>query len=548
MNQDKQQRSPDDPSAREKDIQKQVEKLLSVLTCDISLYLFTRSGKNDSYSGACREVIRMFRRLTRKISFKEFGLSHEQAQKWEIDSSPTLVFSPQTYHIRWMGAPVGEEGRTFLETILLLGQGKSLLGQEAKRIIRKIDTPRKIRVFVSGSCPYCPQQAINAVKAAVENPAMVSLEIIDIQIRQDLANTYGAQSVPQTFANDTLIAMGAQSEELFAQSLLKLEQQTVFIPDSDAELVEVDLAVVGGGPAGLTAAIYAERAGLKTAVIEKGPLGGQLTLTPVVENYPGITHAGGKALADMMVQHALQYCRIFKDEAVLDIIPGDRFTLQTSRRKFTAQTVLLATGASHKNLDVPGETRLSGRGVSYCSTCDGPLFKGKKVLMVGGGNSAVTEALNLAHMGVEVTLVHRRDSLRAQEVLARALLDNEAVQVIWDTEVKEIRGEQNVENVLLVNRKSGEETELTVDGVFIAIGYTPAVELAGKLNLELTEDGFIKRDQRHRTSVPGIYSAGDVEGGYKQIVTAAGQGAEAAISIFEDMINPYWKRNPAEPS
>jgi thioredoxin reductase (NADPH) len=159
--------------------------------------------------------------------------------------------------------------------------------------------------------------------------------------------------------------------------------------------------------------------------------------------------------------------------------------------------------------------------------------------MVGGGNSAVTEALHLFHMGIDVTLIHRRDKLRAQDFLAQQLFENN-IPVLWDTEVKEIRGEERVKQVLLINNKTNETTEFEIDGVFIAIGYTPAIELAEQIGLEINEDGYIRQDGKHHTSVPGIYSAGDVEGGYKQIVTASGQGAEAAMTIFEDLINPYW--------
>jgi thioredoxin reductase (NADPH) len=234
--------------------------------------------------------------------------------------------------------------------------------------------------------------------------------------------------------------------------------------------------------------------------------------------------------------------QIFPGEGVLDIQYGQPIRVQTSRRKFLTKTVLLATGASHRHLHVPGETRLAGRGVSYCSTCDGPLFKGKRVVMVGGGNSAVTEALHLFHMGVNVTLIHRRDTLRAQEFLARQLADNQ-IPVLWNTEIQEIRGEDRVREVLLFDNVKQQTSTFPTDGVFIAVGYEPAVELARKIGLELTEDGYLKRDSRHRTSQPGIYSAGDVEGGYKQIVTASGQGAEAAMTIFEDLINPYWLRS-----
>jgi thioredoxin reductase (NADPH) len=160
--------------------------------------------------------------------------------------------------------------------------------------------------------------------------------------------------------------------------------------------------------------------------------------------------------------------------------------------------------------------------------------------MVGGGNSAVTEALHLRHMGADVTLVHRRDKLRAQDFLAQQLESN-GIPVLWDTEVQQISGEERVDKVVLRNSKNGETNEMAVDGVFIAIGYEPSVDLAVKTGVELNEDGYIKHDSAHRTSIAGIYSAGDVEGGYKQIVTATGQGAAAAMTIFEDLINPYWK-------
>jgi thioredoxin reductase (NADPH) len=520
-------------------VMRQIKQTFENMPHDIELYMFANRAMDDVFTQANRQVVRAFRELTSRITFREFDMDHELARKYNVVSSPTLMIAPERYDIRWLGAPMGEEGRTFLEMLLLVGMGQSHLGDQAAKVIKKIDTPRNIKIFVSPTCPYCPQQAINAVKAVIASPELISVEIIDIQCNPDIANQYSAHSVPQAFANDVLIGMGAQSEEVFAASLEKMDPQTVFIPESDAELVENDLVIVGGGPAGLTAGIYAVRSGMQTAVVERDALGGQVALTPVVENYPGFTSVGGKTLVDIMVSHALEYVQIFQGEEVVDIQTGDPIVVQTSRRKFHTKSVLLATGASHKHLGAPGEARLSGRGVSYCSTCDGPLFTGKKVVMIGGGNSAVTEALHLHHMGVDVTLIHRRDSLRAQDFLVKNLEQNN-IPVLWNTEVKEIRGEQRVEEVLLFNNQTGEKSYLKTNGVFLAIGYIPEVKLAEMIGVELTEDGYIKRDDKHRTNIPGIYSAGDVEGGYKQIVTAAGMGSEAAMSIFEDLINPYW--------
>ena len=516
-----------------------LKKTFADLPHPIELLLFAYPAEDNPFTQANRQVIRAFRQVSDKITFHEYSLDHELARKYQASHSPTLVIAPERYRIRWIGAPMGEEGRTFLELLMLVGRADSQLSDQSRAVIDKIKDPRDVKVFVSPSCPYCPQEAVNAIRAAIEAPERISLEIIDIQCAPELAEPYGANSVPQAFANEVQIGLGAQSEEVFCDSLLKLAPQTLFIPESDAELVECDVVIVGGGPAGLTAGIYSVRSGLKAALIEREALGGQVATTPMVENYPGFTQVGGKTLVDIMVTHALEYVQIFQGEEVVDITAADSITVQTSRRKFKTRSVLLATGASHRHLGVPGERRLSGRGVSYCATCDGPLFRGRRVIMVGGGNSAVTEALYLANMGVEVTLVHRRDALRAQEHLVNNL-KSAGIPVRWNTEVQEILGQDRVEAVRLKDNRSGESETLPVQGVFVAIGYLPTVDLARKIGVALNGEGYVARDERHRTNITGIYSAGDVEGGYKQIVTAAGQGAEAAMAIFEDLINPYW--------
>jgi thioredoxin reductase (NADPH) len=521
---------------------RQLRQTFEKLPYEIPLILFAHKAKEDVFAQACRQVIRAFRELTPKITIKEYDLNHPLAAQYKIESSPTLLIAPDRYKIRWIGAPMGEEGRSFLEAMILVGMGKSGMSDQSINVLNRLEEERQVKVFVSPTCPYCPQEVVNGLKAAIEKPDLISLEIVDIQVRPDLADQYGAHSVPQAYANDLLIGQGAQQEEIFVSSLVKLELQTIFIPESTDELVETDVVVVGGGPAGLTAGIYTVRSGLKTAVIERSALGGQVALTPIVENYPGFTQVGGKTLVDIMVSHALQYVQIFQGESVLDIIPGNPIEVTTTRRRFKTKTVLLATGASHRSLGVTGEKRLAGRGISYCATCDGPLFKGKRVIMVGGGNSAVTDALYLHHVGASVTLVHRRDTLRAQEVLARQLETNN-IPIVWNSEVIEIIGASKVEKVRLKNNRTGAVTEMAVDGVFVAIGYEPSVDLAKKLGVGLNAEGFIKHDGQHRTNIPGIYSAGDVEGGYKQIVTATGQGAAAAMTIFEDVINPYWKQN-----
>ncbi|MBC2714094.1 MAG: FAD-dependent oxidoreductase [Desulfobacteraceae bacterium] len=516
-------------------IEKELKQVFDQIPEEIPIYLFAQPGKNDVFADTARQAIQYFGQLTNKVVLHEFDLDHDQAKKWNIENSPTILIDPDHYNIQWLGAPIGEESRIFIETLIFVGFKKTGIGQQSLNVLNQIKDKRAIKLFVSPSCPYCPQQAVNALKAAVEKPDLISLEIIDIQANPEIARQYDAQSVPQTYANETLVALGAQQEELFMLSLQKMEQQTMFIPDNDAEEIETDLVIVGGGPAGLSAGIYAARSGLKSVILERNILGGQVATTPVVENYPGLTQIGGKNLVEILVTHALQYVQIFQGEEVMAISQNHPMTITTNKRRFITRAMLLATGATHKHLEVPGESRLSGRGVSYCSTCDGPLFAGQKVLMIGGGDSAVTEALHLKNIGVDVTLIHLTDKLDAQEVLAGQLIRS-GIPILYNTVVKEILGKKSVDAVTVFNSRTNETKQIETAGVFIAIGYLPSVDLADKIGVEKTSEGFIQQES-YRTNVSGVYAAGDVVGGYNQIVTASGHGAEAALTIFRDLLN-----------
>jgi len=526
-------------NVRLEEIQAQLSRVFAKLEHDVPLHLFLSDDKDSPFNQAAREILQTIAKISPRIQVSEHSMEDDLAKEKGVTSSPTILFDPEHYGLRWLGAPLGEEGRMFIEALVMLGNRKSDLSEQSRMILDRITSPRHVRVFVSMTCPYCPQQAMNVLKTVVARPDLVTLDIVDVQANPELADRFSAYSTPMTFAEDELIGKGAQPEELFLTSLEKMEEQAIFIPDVDADEIETDLLIIGGGPAGLSAGIYAARAGLNAAILERGVLGGLIATTPEVENYPGISHVGGKVLVEIMVAHALEYCQIFPGEAALSISVGERLEIQTTRRRFRSKVVLLATGADHKHLNIPGEERLSGRGISYCATCDGPQFRDKKVLLVGGGNGAVTEALHLKNIDVDITLVHRRDKLRAQEHLAKKLLADK-IPVLWNTELKEIRGDKRVEEALLVDNRTGETSTVPVDGLFISIGYLPEVELARQAGVDITPEGYIRSDRRHRTNVPGIYAAGDVEGQFKQIVTAAAYGSEAAMAIFEDLVNPYW--------
>ncbi|HED00687.1 MAG TPA: thioredoxin-disulfide reductase [Proteobacteria bacterium] len=386
-----------------------------------------------------------------------------------------------------------------------------------------------------------------AVASALERPDLITAEIVEASENEDLAIKYGVSSVPHTVINGKTVSLGGvDTQEAFIEKILTLREAAAGAPPlvREGEEAHVDIVIVGAGPGGLTAAIYGERSGLKCVVLEKGVVGGQVALTPVVENYPGLTRVAGKSLVDLMAQHASQYTHIHQGEEVLEIKPNGQIIASTNRGRYICRAVILATGAKHRKLGVPGEERLYGRGVSYCATCDGYFYKGKKVIMVGGGNSAVTEALYLDSLGVSVTLVHRKDKLRAESRLQESLF-NRKIPVLRNSEVREILGDKIVAGVRIENTKTGKTEEMPVDGAFISIGYEPVNELAKKTGVELDGAGYVKVDQQQRTNVPRIYAVGDITGGVKQIVTAVGQGAVAAMAAFEDLANPYWKEKGA---
>ncbi len=379
-----------------------------------------------------------------------------------------------------------------------------------------------------------------AIAAAVERPDLVSMEVIEINENIELARQYGAMSVPRTFINETLTADGLEPEELFIESLLMGKKAYRVSRDSEEEPLEstFDVIILGAGPAGLTAAIYARRSGLKTVVLEQATIGGQISLTPAVENYPGFPNIAGNTLVELMAKQTLEYSDVLEGTAVEGVSDDNGiFTLDTTRGAFKCRSLILTTGASHRTLGAKGEERLSGRGVSYCATCDGYQFKdGKTVVVVGGGNSAITDALYMDSIGAKVTVIHRRDTLRAEHRLQESLKER-GIKVIFDSELSEVRGTAIVEGVTLKSVKTGKTKKLSCDGVFIAVGYDPNTEVAKMIGAKLDKDGYIKVDNGQRTSHKGVYAAGDVTGGVKQITVAVGQGSVAAITAFEDISN-----------
>jgi thioredoxin reductase (NADPH) len=292
--------------------------------------------------------------------------------------------------------------------------------------------------------------------------------------------------------------------------------------------------IIGSGPAGLTAALYTARAALSPLVISGNQLGGQVSITSEVENYPGFPEgATGPGLVEQMQKQAERFgARVLMDEVTrAELAGGPPFRLQTEGDGFEADAVVIATGSSPRRLGVPGEDALIGRGVSFCATCDGFFFRGKEVVVVGGGDSAVEEGLFLTKFATRVRIIHRRGELRATEMLKRRAVANEKVSFIWDSVVEEVRGKGKVEAVRIKNMKTGVVSELATDGVFVFIGLDPNSELF-KGQLAMDDRGYLVVDEGMMTSVPGVFAAGEIQDPiYRQVATSVGQGCQAAISL-----------------
>lgn len=291
-----------------------------------------------------------------------------------------------------------------------------------------------------------------------------------------------------------------------------------------------DVVIIGGGPAGLTAGIYAKRAMLNTLLVEKLGIGGQIALTDVVENYPGFKEISGQELVQRFEEHARSLeleIRFTEIERIEDA--GDSRILHTTDgEQIETRTVIVATGASPTRLGVPGEAEYTGRGVSYCATCDGFFFRDKDVAVVGGGSTAITEALYLSKIVNKVYVVHRRDALRAERILQERAFAEPKIEFVWNSVVEEIRGEQTVNRVLVKNVKTGALKEIPVNGVFIFIGLKPETDF---IECEKDERGFIKTDTNLETSIKGVFAAGDCRTTpLRQVATAVGDGALALVS------------------
>ena len=312
---------------------------------------------------------------------------------------------------------------------------------------------------------------------------------------------------------------------------------------SSIEMENLELVIVGAGAAGLAAGIYGERSELKTLILEEKMAGGTTADAPLIENYLGFQSISGRELAQKMVAQCRSVrVKIRELEKVVSLdLKGEKKIVTTDKAVYETKTVIIAAGTHYRELGVPGEKEFRGRGVSYCGVCDGPLFKNKRVLVVGGGSSAVITALYIAELASEVKLVHRRGMLRAEEAIVEALKSKSNVEILWNREVKEIEGANVVNKALLFDNKTGETERLELDGVFIQVGEAPNSQLAKKAGVNVDGEGYITVDMRQRTNITGVYAAGDITNHpVKQVGTAVGQGITAALEAYGYVRQPYY--------
>ncbi len=327
--------------------------------------------------------------------------------------------------------------------------------------------------------------------------------------------------------------------ELFINRLNPIFMKEMLVMES------LDVIIIGAGSAGLSAGIYTVRSGLKTLILDEKLSGGTIADASTVVNYPGFAEISGGELAEKMTSHCRKVgATIHELEAVTELdIAGEKKTVKTSRSTYEAKAVIYSTGSHYREIGVKGEKEYRGRGVSYCGVCDGPFFKGKQVLVVGGGNTACITTLYLSGIASQVTVIHRRQAFRAEERLVSDIQTKNNVKVMWNTEAQEIKGDKQVKSVSLIDNQTGKTSELAVDAVFVQIGEAPNSQLAKAAGVETDEHGYIKVDVKQQTNLTGVFAAGDVtDQPIKQVGTAVGQGITAALEAYSFIRQPYYRK------
>ena len=507
-------------------IKTQLQTYLGKVTHDVEI---TASLDHSEKSQEMRAMLQEITALSSRLSYKE---SHEDDER---KPSFALNRAGSDMGVRFAGIPMGHEFTSLILALLQVGGHPPKASTDVLDQIRQLDGDYVFETYISLTCQNCPEvvQALNLM--AVINPKIRHV-MIDGALFQDEVNQRQIMAVPSLFLNGQPFGQGRMElEEILAKldtgaavrDAAKLDQKEVF-----------DLLVVGGGPAGASAAIYAARKGIRTGVLAER-FGGQVLDTLGIENFISVKETEGPKLVSALEQHVKSYdVDVMNLQRASALIPGDVIEIKLENgASLKAKSVVIATGARWRELNVPGEQEYRNRGVAYCPHCDGPLFKGKRVSVVGGGNSGVEAAIDLAGVVAHVTLLEFDTSLRADEVLQRKLRSLPNVTVITSAQTSEVTGDgTKVNGMRYTDRKTGQSHLIELEGIFVQIGLLPNTDWL-KGTVALSNRGEIEIDAKGQTSVPGVFAAGDVTTvPYKQIIIAMGEGSKAALSAFDHLI------------
>ena len=508
------------------DLKAQLKEYLTRLSQPIQLIASLDDGAK---SAELKQLLEDIAALNEKISYQEDASLIERKPAFRIQRAESNIY------VDFAGIPLGHEFTSLVLALLQVGGHEIKVDPQVAEQIRNLPGEYLFETYFSLSCQNCPDvvQALNAMSILNPNIRHIS---IDGALFQDEVQERQVMSVPAVFMNGSAFHFGrANIEELLAK---------MGVGDSEEQIQALnakepfDVLVVGGGPAGAAAAVYAARKGIRTGVVAER-FGGQVLDTLAIENFISVKYTEGPQFATALEEHVRDYdVDIMNVQVAEELIPGTEHQLKLANgATLKARTVILATGARWRELGVPGEHEYRNRGVAYCPHCDGPLYKGKAIAVVGGGNSGVEAAIDLAGLVKHVTLIEFGTELRADEVLQRKLKSLPNVTIITQAETTEILGDGNkVTGLRYKNRADGSMHDIDLEGVFVQIGLLPNTDWL-KDTVARNQFGEIEVDERGATSVPGVFAAGDATTvPYKQIIIAAGQGAAAALSAFDYII------------
>ena len=527
--------------------------VMATLVNPVKLIFFTQKTACPGCE-AQEELLRDLSSLSDKLKLEvyDFILNGDQAMNFKIDKIPaTAVIGNRDYNIRFYGLTAGYEFASLLEAIIMISSGRSDLDPQVEELARSITEPVHMQVMVTLTCPYCPNMVHVAQQFAFVNNN-IRADMIEASEFPQLAQKYKVTGVPKTIVNETYSFEGAlpapatyleivkavnPEEYKKIEEEIRQAQGTRKAKEAE-ETHEYEVAIVGGGPAAMSAAIYAARKGLEVAIIAK-KLGGQINYTATIENYLGFPGISGTDMTEIFRNHmerqtiaeaiGINVTRIEKENI--------NFILTTENgKRFKARSVIYCAGKEYRRLGVPGEDLFVGRGIGFCATCDAPLYQGKQVAVVGGGNSAFTSVRDLINFASEIHLIHRKAEFRADETLVQDV--KAAKNVIFHTsmEVKAFLGTEKLTGVRLESVDGKERLDLLVEGVFLEIGLIPNSSALNDL-MQLRESGEVPVNRDQSTKIEGLFAAGDVtDVEEKQISVAVGQGALAALSAYKFLV------------